>query len=220
MTIFKKLINKIFPHSTKQTICVFGDSITAGVDDTENGGWVALLQHYFDINEAKITVHNFGVSGNTTDDLLDRFEAECRGAKPDAIIFAIGINDTKYMGYDSDECFVPLKKFQDNLEKLTGQAKKIAERIIFVGLTPVDEVKTQPIFWDGEDSRIFFGNAKVDLYNSKIKEIAQENNLPFIEMLDLLDPSDLEDGLHPNSAGHEKMFLRIKDFLIKNKIAQ
>ena len=37
-------------------------------------------------------------------------------------------------------------------------------------------------------------------------------------MYGLLDKEDLEDGLHPNSAGHEKMFQRVKDFLIKNKI--
>ena len=37
------------------------------------------------------------------------------------------------------------------------------------------------------------------------------------ESCDLLNESDLEDGLHPNSIGHEKIFLRVKDFLAKNK---
>ncbi|MEA1963419.1 MAG: hypothetical protein U9M94_04270 [Patescibacteria group bacterium] len=42
--------------------------------------------------------------------------------------------------------------------------------------------------------------------------------MPFIEMFDLLNDEDLEDGLHPNSDGHEKMFKRVRDFLIENKI--
>jgi lysophospholipase L1-like esterase len=37
-------------------------------------------------------------------------------------------------------------------------------------------------------------------------------------MLDLLEDSDLEDGLHPTAGGHEKMFLRIKDFLEHKKV--
>ena len=52
----------------------------------------------------------------------------------------------------------------------------------------------------------------------EIKEICAKNNLLFIEMQDLLKDEDLEDGLHPNSKGHEKMFLRVKDFLEKNEI--
>ena len=76
------------------------------------------------------------------------------------------------------------------------------------------------VFWEGEDTNTFFSNAKINLYNLKIQEISQKNNLLFINMLDLLSSSDLEDGLHPNSQGHEKMFLRVKEFLLTNKIVQ
>jgi len=37
-------------------------------------------------------------------------------------------------------------------------------------------------------------------------------------MGDSLEFSDLEDGLHPNAKGHEKMFQRIRDFLVENKV--
>ena len=36
--------------------------------------------------------------------------------------------------------------------------------------------------------------------------------------LDLLTDEDLEDGLHPNTAGHKKMFERMKKFLIDTEI--
>lgn len=37
---------------------------------------------------------------------------------------------------------------------------------------------------------------------------------------DLLELSDLDDGLHPNPKGHKKIFLKIKEFLLTNKIVQ
>ena len=37
-------------------------------------------------------------------------------------------------------------------------------------------------------------------------------------MFDLLEVDDLPDGLHPNTEGHKKMFERIKDFLVENKL--
>jgi len=51
------------------------------------------------------------------------------------------------------------------------------------------------------------------LYNNKIKEICEKNNLRYIDLSDLMENSDFEDGLHPNSKGHEKIFQKIKEFL-------
>jgi lysophospholipase L1-like esterase len=33
-------------------------------------------------------------------------------------------------------------------------------------------------------------------------------------MLNLLAPEDLFDGLHPNTEGHEKIFVQVRDFLL------
>ena len=79
----------------------------------------------------------------------------------------------------------------------------------------MDESKTMPIPWN---TIKFYDEENVKLYNTKIKEVCDKNNLQFIDMLGLLNNSDLEDGLHPNPKGHEKIFLKIKDFLISNKI--
>ena len=55
-------------------------------------------------------------------------------------------------------------------------------------------------------------------YNEKLKEFCKNNRLPKIEIYDLLNKEDLRDGLHPNSRGHEKIFQKVKDYLIENKI--
>ena len=53
---------------------------------------------------------------------------------------------------------------------------------------------------------------------SIVKEKCKENDIRFIDMFEELDPSHLDDGLHPNTKGYEKMYGIIKDFLSKNEM--
>jgi len=198
-----------------KTICIFGDSIAWGAVDPENGGWVAQLRRYFETNDYDIAVYNQGVSGDNTDDLLARFKVECEAREPQIIIFAIGINDSQYVK-TKDNSRLSLEKFQNNLVELINQAKNFSDKIIFVGLTKVEESKVMPIPWSDEEK--FYDNDNIVKYNAVIKKISNDNNLLFVDLLDLLDPSNLDDGLHPNPEGHKKMFLKIKEFLLTNKI--
>jgi lysophospholipase L1-like esterase len=128
---------------------------------------------------------------------------------------AIGINDACYINSEDNQ-WVPLPKFESNLEELVRQARNFTETIIFVGLTKVDESRSMPIAY--AYGNYYYGNERGILYDAKIKEICEKNKLLFIPMRDLLSNEDLYDGLHPHSQGHEKMFLRVKDFLTENKI--
>jgi len=56
------------------------------------------------------------------------------------------------------------------------------------------------------------------IYDNIIKTFCEQNNILYINMLDVIDNQDLEDGMHPTAQGHEKMYLRIKDFLLDNHI--
>lgn len=195
-------------------ICIFGDSITRGGIDKEKGGWANRLRIYIESKDSDIRTYNLGISGDNTYDVIERFDAEAGAREPRIIIFAIGINDSAF-SKSADDNYVPLKNFIKNLEVLKNKAKKFAPQIIFIGLTKVDEEKTLPIPWHKD---FYHKNEDVVTYDQAIKDLCQKNNLLFIPMYDLLDKEDLDDGLHPNSAGHEKMFQRVKEFLIKKKI--
>lgn len=200
-------------------IIVFGDSITWGASDYECGGWVSRLKNYFENDsDNDIDVYNLGVSGDTTGDLLLRFRIEClaRNRHPQIIIFAIGTNDSQYINSKNNPR-TPIDKFENNLKELIKQAKEFSNKIIFIGLTKVDESKLMPVPWSGEK---FYDNENVLKYNSVIKNVSEKYKLPFINLFDLLDMDNLDDGLHPNSNGHEKMFLEIKKFLLSNNILQ
>jgi lysophospholipase L1-like esterase len=199
----------------EQSICLFGDSITWGAWDPENGGWATQLRRYFETNDYDISVYNQGVSGDNTDDLLARFEVECKAREPQIIIFAIGINDSRHVK-SSGVKGVSLEKFQNNLMELVKQAKNFSEKIAFIGLTKVDQSSILKI----RGIEKFYDNDIIAQYNATIEKISSEYNLPFLNLLDLLEISDLYDGLHPNSEGHKKMFLKVKDFLLSTKYVQ
>ena len=198
----------------EKTINIFGDSIAWGSWD-DMGGWANRLRNHLARDpDNYLKVYNLGISGNNSDKLLERFNAENEARNPNTIIIAIGINDSQYIN-SKENPRITLQKFENNLLELIDQAKKYTQEIIFVGIAKVDEKKVMPTPWD---STKFYDNENVSLYNEKIKEFCRNSGLMFVEMFDLLDESDLEDGLHPNTKGHEKMFLRVKDYFIKNKI--
>ena len=183
-------------------ICIFGDSISWGACDYQKGGWIERLKSYCMEKYDDVGIYNLGVSGNNTNDLLRRFEEEARARKPDLIIFAIGINDSQYIKIQGNYR-VPLGQFKGNLSKLLKDARKMADGVVFVGLTQVDESKTMPVPWDLEK---YYDNESINLYDDAIKKFCKQNGIDYISMKEVVEVIDLEDGLHPNSQGHEKMF--------------
>ena len=188
-------------------ICVLGDSITYGGYDPINGGWVTLLRNYFEKKyEGEIHVYNLGINGDNTDGLLKRIENELIPREPEIIVLAIGINDTQYINSKNDYR-LSLERFQNNIKEISEIAKKFTSKIVFVGLTAVDETKTTPVPWNNDK---FYKNERIELFNEFIKNFCAENNLKFVELDQLLSGQDLDDGLHPNNEGHKKIFGKIK----------
>ncbi len=191
-----------------KTILIFGDSISIGAWDKE-GGWADRLKRF--LMKKEILTYNLSISGDSTEELLRRFEFEAKsrieGTKP-IFIFQIGIND-------SHKHNISLEQFQINIHKLIEKAEKLSSKILFLGLTPVNETLT-----DIRNENYF--NTKILRYNKVIKEICYKNKLDFIDILYFLINLDykklLKDGLHPNSRGHELIFNYIKDFLLNKNI--
>lgn len=188
------------------TICVFGDSITWGAYDPEQGGWATRLRNYFEAQDNDVDVYNLGISGDNTADLLERMEVEAKAREPETIVFAIGINDAQFI-HSANSSRVSLDEFQQNIAKLFSIAKKFTNKVIFVGLTRVDESKTAPIPWNTDKS---YTNENVERLDCAIEKFCEENKLKFIPMKDVVGNDDLIDGLHPNTQGHVKMFERMK----------
>jgi lysophospholipase L1-like esterase len=192
-------------------ICVFGDSIAWGSFDSEGGGWVNRLRNYCEAKtDGEVAVYNAGICGDTTEDLLNRFETEAEARDPQVIIFAIGINDVLHSGSDSAPA-VNIDRFKKNIIKLIDESRFFTDNAVFIGLTRVEENKT--IFFLGGKGGEKHLNKNIERFDESVAEICAEFIVPYISLKDLLKEEDLSDGLHPNAAGHQKIFEKIKWYL-------
>ena len=187
-------------------ICIFGDSIVWGAYDPINGGYVNFLRNYFEEKNIEIEIYNLGISGDTSTKLLERLESEAKKREADLIIIAIGINDTQYIHSIKNQRTL-IQEFKNNLLNLFQTAKKITNKIIFIGITNVDETKSNPLSWNSDKS---YTNENVKKYNNVIRDFCQRNKLKFISLEGIITKEDLFDGLHPNTKGHKKIFETIK----------
>ncbi len=173
---------------------IWGDSITYG---GPSEGWVGLLRKF--LASTEVEVYNRGICGDTSKDILKRFGVESGAINPKTIIFAVGVNDSKYP-HGSKANKVALVSFEENMDKLVELAITRAKRVIIIGLTEVDEMITSKF-----DSK--FLNNEIYKYDDLLRGLASKRGLEFVQMRGCLDlTKDLEDGIHPNNDGYTKMF--------------
>ena len=96
-------------------ILAFGDSITLGMWDYEAGGWVNRIGRALGVTSRKnpeddsTTIYNLGVSGNSSREILERFENEIMTKSNPELRFFLAENKIKY------EAFL---EWQDKIKEL------------------------------------------------------------------------------------------------------
>lgn len=205
-------------------ILIFGDSITWGAYDKE-GGWAKRLKKYVDHKSIEIpqyesSVYILGICGDTTESLLKRIKSEiiARINPYDnlIIIIAIGINDVQF-NEDEGIADISLENFKKNITKIIKTTKKFTDKILFIGLLPVDQ-RVNPIPWKISHSYL---NDFVIKYNRKLQKVVEENNINFLNVYEQFAVNDfshlLFDGIHPNTKGHKIIYEIIKKYLQNKK---
>lgn len=189
-------------------VLVFGDSISYGKVDTE-GGWVSRVRKHFDIESAKNysrdvpNVYNQGISGDTAEDILQRFDVETKARVEDevAFILAVGTNDSSV---EDGAPRYTTQEFRANIEAIINKMRQHSIKILLVGLLPVNEELTTPIPWR---PKRHYTNKQILLFDGVIRELAKAKRLPYLSLFeDFKDRLELfPDGLHPNDEGHKLM---------------
>ncbi len=194
-------------------LCVWGNSIEWGAWDRQKGGWVQRLRLWIDTKNYEVDVYNLGVSGDTTTELLERFECEAKARLPTMIIISIGGNDSGTRDGKKDYLVQP-EQFAANLQKIIKLAKNHTQQVALLGLYHFDESKSTPVSWK---PHIWYRNTDIDAYGNIVQNIAKESICHFIDMTGVLEKTDFEDGIHPTALGHRKIFKHVKKFLLANK---
>lgn len=192
-----------------KTYCIFGDSVVQAAYVKTN--WIDLLRMYLESHYPTdfINVFNLGVGGNTSADILQRFEKEAGARQPTTILFAYGVNDSGYF-LTPDKPIVSEDTFVRSTEELIFKAKKLTQDVRFIGLVLGDDSLLKP-FPESSKGKSYETKRTIH-YNAMLKEIAGKHECIFIELFDALTPEDFLDGLHPNDHGHAKIFEEIKKF--------
>ncbi|MEA5508497.1 GDSL-type esterase/lipase family protein [Crocosphaera sp. UHCC 0190] len=172
-TIFQQLPN------SNQEIIFLGDSLT------DQGEWSEILQNSKVINR--------GISGDTTEGVLNRFD-EIIAAKPKKIFLMIGTNDIWNEQKTVDEIIINYRNILNIIKTQSPQTK-----VYIQSLLPVNNLKYN----------IKINNDDVFLVNDNLKKLAQEFNYQYIDLsssfLDTskqLNPNYTYDGVHLNGKGY------------------
>jgi lysophospholipase L1-like esterase len=204
-----------------QKIVAIGDSLTEGVgDETENGGYVGILNNTFEDHNLNVTVENFGKKGNRSDQLLKRLEKEEIASaikEADIVLITIGANDIMKV-LKSNFMNVTMEPFQEErvkyIERLTAIINKINE------LNPDTQMYLIGFYNPFERH---FGEIKelgmiIDNWNDAGKSLAEEyDHVRYIPTKDLFSNSTVdllaEDEFHPNTSGYKLMAQRVLEYL-------
>ena len=203
------------------TNCLFfGDSITYGEYDGILGGYVEILKRYchaefYNNNVNEVNCFNLGIGGETTEGLIKRFEVETKARlSPDEnlIFFFYGAND---LAQKDGVALVPLVDFEANLIEVISQAKEFTTNIYVISILPISKMV------DGikVPERKFRTTEKIELYNQKLKELATQHNIEFIDVFSSFNPTKEDflskDGIHPNEKGYQFIANQLKPIVSK-----
>ncbi len=127
-----------------------------------------LAAHY---PELHIQVVNMGCGGNTSRDLLARWQTDCLDLKPDWVSIMIGINDV-WRQFDSPHqpsTWVLPDEYEANLEKMIAMTKPVVKGLVL--MTP----------YYIEDNPADAMRARMDEYSAICKKLAEKHNLIFVD---------------------------------------
>ena len=165
-------------------IIAFGDSLTDGKGADRQRAYPAQLAE-----RLGVPILNAGVSGNTTDDAMQRLKADVLAQNPDIVIICLGGNDFMRRR-NIDTTF---KNLREMIDKIQSQGAMV----VLVGLT------------------FPMGSA----YGPRYEELARETGSAFVaDILDGILGRDslMSDAIHPNETGYGKMVDRIEPILRKH----
>lgn len=195
----------------KSKLIMIGDSVTdcgraqpvgEGLFDAIGNGYVRmvdalLLTGYPDL---AIRVINMGNSGNTSRDLLGRWQIDVIDQKPDWVSIMIGFNDV-WRQYDlprQPETHVYLEEYETNLDKMVSQTLPLVKGVILI----------TPFYM--EPNRSDAMRSTMDQYSAAVARQAAKhgcflvNTQKYIDdILGYMHPNAISwDRIHPNHIGH------------------
>jgi lysophospholipase L1-like esterase len=198
---------RTLPFGPEDRIVGVGDSITA-----DRLGWFELLSAATDLAGAPIgEMVNFGLSGNTTADVLERFDL-MESVRPSHVVLMLGTNDARSHGRAIECRMVTTSETERNMRALID--------LIANSLGAAITVLTPPAV-DQRRIDTFFADTPVRWHAPDIAEVAEVVRKVAPTGLDLYSLTQAHgtddileaDGVHPTPAGQQLILTHIVNHL-------
>ncbi len=176
-------------------VMAFGDSLYAGYNVQQDESFPAQLEKALSAKGLKVSVHNAGVSGDTTAAGLQRLAFALDGLprKPDLVILGLGGNDM-LRGISPDQT-------ESNLEAMLKELQKRSIPVVLTGMIAAPNL--------GQDYASKFNPIYVKLAEKYDAEL-----YPFFLDGVITDKAlMLPDGIHPNPKGIARVVSGIDDMV-------
>jgi lysophospholipase L1-like esterase len=182
-----------------ETIAFLGDSITAS-GAASPSGYVRLVASGLAAHGIEITVIPAGVSGNKSNQMLERLEKDVLSKKPNWMTLSCGVNDVWHGAKG-----VSLEDYKKNITAILDRCQEAGVKVVVLTATQIKLPLTSP------------ENVKLADYNAFLREIAKARNLPLADLNAAMaaEQASLEkagihrvltsDGVHMNLHGNLMM---------------
>ncbi|WP_336687756.1 SGNH/GDSL hydrolase family protein [Chryseobacterium bernardetii] len=197
LTKYKDDNASILSSKKKVDVVFMGNSITEG--------WVKTHPEFFSENNYT----GRGISGQTTSQMLLRFQSDVIALKPKLVVINAGTNDiAQNTGiYDPDFTF-------NNIKAMADIAQNNGIKVIIASVLPAAAFP-----WRKEITEV---SQKVDALNNRLKQYAGSNKFIFVDYnMAMRDAKGgmreglSKDGIHPVPAGYAIMEPMIKNAINK-----
>lgn len=139
-----------------------GASMVAGVGDPKGQGWVSRVVGRTHHPDLELTAYNLGVRGDTSADVLARWQVECRprwkGRSERRLVVAVGSNDPA--------AGVSLARHRLNLANLLDDAASMGVGTFVVSPAPIDDADY---------------NAKLEVLVDAQADVCSRRGIPFVD---------------------------------------
>lgn len=196
----------------RDTIVFAGDSITdmgkskpygeeAGLGQGLGDGYVHFFSDMMTATypELDLRILNAGISGNTSAQLLARWQEDVLDLKPDWVFVCIGVNDAinKFIYPCREDLQVSCEAYKHNLETMADSVKGMGKELVFVSPYVVVPHAEDPL------------RVEMDKYRKICKETAEKYSCRFVDLQQMFDAYcqykhqclAAWDRIHPNRIG-------------------
>lgn len=180
-----------------ENIVFLGDSITDYYD---------LDKHYDGYH-----VVNSGISGNTTDDILNDMENRVYKYNPSKVFLLIGTNDLVH-NKSNNQIFENIKKIVEQIKKNRKYTKIYVESIYPINNTDNKKINNNAVN--------FRNNYNIKEINKMIEEYCDKNDIIYIDIYTKLQDEDgnlkleyTKEGLHISDEGYEVITNKLKEYI-------